>query len=221
MIIATCIFIAFSLFMGLLGYLMFTRQEIFIGQFLALLVMTLLPLLLNIGNFYMFHVRIRPLIPCEHYDGNYEWYVGIQAGGIILSVCAIGMILGSLFGIMTSNKFSRLIKTLPFPKAATISSEGRTSILTCPGCQSLLPVRWILLSGMKTEYSCTQCGAVLVWTRRRSFLFLIINMSAAPLIITSKVLLDMYWPGISAFIVVGTFLAVCVPGQYRLKKDQQ
>lgn len=190
-------------------------------KFMVLAVLVLIPLFLNLVNFYAFDKIIKPLIPCDQLDGQYGWYAGIQVGGLIASICAIGVVIGGIFGIVKTKKFSNMIDTKPLPKTAATQEEGRNSTTRCPRCQTTLPFYWLFFSGTRSEYSCTQCGAVLEWTRRRMIVCAAAGGLSAPIAMFSKLIFDSLWWGIMIAAGFAVILALFLPGQYRIKEQNQ
>lgn len=217
----TLLLSGFGLFIGIVLYFVFKNQKLHKFQLVAIIVMVLFPLLLNIVNFYVFDEIIKPLIPCEKYDGNYGWYAGIQVGGLISSICAIGIVLGSSIGIVKTKKYSNFLDAKPLPKTAATNADGRDSIIRCPRCKTTLPFHWLFLSGNKSDYSCTKCNAVLEWTRRRMIIGAIVGGLSAPITMSSKLILDTFWPGIIIAIGLAVLFVLAVPGKYRIKEQNE
>ena len=211
----------FGLFVGVVLYFVVKNQKLHKYQFIALVILVLIPLFLNLVNFYAFDKIIKPLIPCDQLDGQYGWYAGIQVGGLIASICAIGVVIGGIFGILKTEKFSNMIDTKPLPKTAATQEAGRDSTKRCPRCQTTLPFSWLFFSGIKSEYSCTQCGAVLEWTRRRMIVGAVAGGLSAPIAMFSKLIFDSFWPGIMIAACFVVILALFLPGQYRIKEQHQ
>jgi ribosomal protein S27E len=129
------------------------------------------------------------------------------------------MVLGSVIGITKTNKYSNILDTKPLPNTAETNEKGRNSIIRCPGCKTTLPFHWLIFSGNKSEYSCAKCAAILEWTRRRMIIGAIICGLSAPITMSSKLILDTFWPGIMFAIGLVVFLKLAVPGQYRIREE--
>lgn len=207
----------FLLFAGLMGYLLFKNGKPYRFQLNAALAIVLLALVMNVGAYFAFDHIVKPLISCDRYDESYGWFAGIQVGGLILSVFAFGTIVGSALGITRSKVLGQIVKTTPVPKTALTSEKGKNAILKCPRCKAFLSLRWIIFSMNTTKHTCKNCGAPLVWTRRRMIVSAIAGGSCAPVFMLANFYFDSFWPGILLIPVMAIPLFL-IPGQYRLEE---
>lgn len=174
---------------------------------------------MNFATFIAFDQWIHPLIPRDQFDGNHGWFVGLLAGGALTGLLAIGVIAGAVAGISRSKRLDHLIETTPIPKTAPTAAGGRNSILKCPGCAKYLSLPWVVFSTYTTKHACNDCGASLVWTKRRMIVGGIAGAVGAPLVLLSRRLFDSFRPAVFMVPVI-LILVSLIPGQYRLEDDQ-
>lgn len=147
----------FGISIGVVFFLTFRKGKIPKMKLFALAALALFPLILNSFLFFAFDAIIKPLIPPDACDGHYGWWAGLLAGSFLMSFVAIAAIIGSMAGLMKSERFRKIVDDAPLPKAPDLREDGKGVYLTCPTCNHNLPLKWIFFSGYKTSHGCTHC----------------------------------------------------------------
>ncbi len=83
----------------------------------------------------------------------------------------------------------------------------------CPKCRKNVALSWFFFSSHWTKYRCIECGSLMKWSRRRTYLGAISGGFAGPFVISTQSLIPSTFLRISIAIIFAIALAVSVSKQ--------